>query len=86
MTKATLKKTFNWGWLTGSEVSQLSSSQNHGTIQAGVVQEELSVLHLHLEAARRRLASRQLEGLKAQVHSDTPIPTRPHLLQKGHTP
>jgi hypothetical protein len=29
-------------------------------IQAGMVQEELRVLPLHLKAARRRLASRQL--------------------------
>jgi hypothetical protein len=29
----------------------------HGSIQAGMVQEELRVLHLHLIVARRRLAS-----------------------------
>jgi hypothetical protein len=29
-------------------------------MQAGMVQEELRVLHLYLKAARRRLASRQL--------------------------
>jgi hypothetical protein len=61
MTRATLIRTaFNWGWLTGSEVPSLSSRQEHGSIQAGMVQEELRVLHFHLEAARRRLASRQL--------------------------
>ena len=39
--------------------SPLSSRQQHGSIQAGTVQEELRVLHLHLKAARR-LASRKL--------------------------
>jgi hypothetical protein len=51
-----LKRTFNWGWLTGS----LSSRQEHGGIQAGMAQAELSVLHLHLKAVRRILAYRQL--------------------------
>jgi len=32
----------------------------HGSIQAGMVQAELRVLHLHLKAARRKLTSRQL--------------------------
>jgi hypothetical protein len=50
MTKATLTRTtVHWGWLTGSEVSPLSSRQEHGTIQAGMVEEELRVLHLHPE-------------------------------------
>jgi hypothetical protein len=54
MTKATLiRTTFNWGWLTGSEVQSI-------IIQAGMAQEELRVLHLHLKAASRILASRQL--------------------------
>jgi hypothetical protein len=40
--------------------SPLSSRQKHSSIQAGMVQEELRVLHLHLKAASRILASRQL--------------------------
>jgi hypothetical protein len=40
--------------------SLLSSRQEHGSIQAGMVQEELRVLHLDLKAASRILASRQL--------------------------
>ena len=53
MTKATLTRTtFNWGWLTGSEGQFI--------IQAGMVQEELRVLHLHLKAASRIQTSRQL--------------------------
>jgi hypothetical protein len=61
MTKATLiRTTFNWGWLTGQRFSPLLSRQEHGSIQAGMVQEELRVLHLHLKAASRILAFRQL--------------------------
>jgi hypothetical protein len=41
--------------------SPLSSRQDHGSIQAGIVQEMLRVLHLHLKAARIILASTQLE-------------------------
>lgn len=40
--------------------SQLSSRWEHGNTQAGMVQEDLRVLHLHLKAARRRPASREL--------------------------
>jgi hypothetical protein len=39
--------------------SAVSSRQEHDSIQAGMVQEELRVLHLHLEAARI-LTSRQI--------------------------
>jgi hypothetical protein len=49
---------------TGLQVqrfSPLSSRQEHDSIQAGMVQEELRVLHLHLKAASRILTSRQLE-------------------------
>jgi hypothetical protein len=49
MTTATLIRTaFNWSW------------QEHGSVQAGMVQEELRVLPLHLKASRRRLAFRKL--------------------------
>ena len=40
--------------------SPLSSSWEHGSIQAGIVQEELRVLCLHPKAASRRLTPRQL--------------------------
>jgi hypothetical protein len=54
MTKATfIRTTFNWGWLTGSEVQSI-------IIKAVMVQAELRVLHLHLKAASGRLASRHL--------------------------
>jgi hypothetical protein len=61
--------------------SPLSSRQEHGSIQAGMVQEELRVLHLHLKAASRILTSRQLgQGIKAHAHNDPPTTTRPHFL------
>jgi hypothetical protein len=54
MTKATLiRTTFNWSWLTSSEVQSI-------IIQAGMVQEELRVLHLHQKAARKRMTPRWL--------------------------
>jgi hypothetical protein len=40
--------------------SPLSSKWEHGSIQAGMVQEELRVLHLHLKAPSRILTPRQL--------------------------
>jgi hypothetical protein len=42
--------------------SPLSLRQEHGSIQAGMVQEELRVLHLYLKADNKILASRQLGG------------------------
>jgi hypothetical protein len=49
MNKATLiKTTFNWGWLTGSEV-QFIIIKVAASRQAGMVQEELRVLPLHLK-------------------------------------
>jgi hypothetical protein len=67
MTKASLiktkqnKTTFTWGWLTGSErFSPLSSRWEHGSIQAGMAQAKLRVLHLHPKAAGGRLTSRHL--------------------------
>jgi hypothetical protein len=62
MTKATVvRRTFNRGWLTGSEVqSIIIKVGEHGSIQAGMAQEELRVLHLHQKTASRILASTQL--------------------------
>jgi hypothetical protein len=62
MTKATLVgTTFNWGCLIDSEVQSIMIKvETHDSIQAGMVQEELRGLHLHLKAATRILASRQL--------------------------
>ena len=58
---ALIRTTFNWGWLTGSEdQSIIISIREHGSVQAGMVQEELRVLHLVPKANRRRLASGKL--------------------------
>ena len=58
MTKATLARTtFNWGWLTGSEVqSILTIGGKHGGLQADTVPEEPRALHLDPKAARRRVS------------------------------
>jgi hypothetical protein len=55
-----IKAIFIWGCLQVQRFSLLSSRREHGSIQSGIVQEELRVLHLHLKAAMRILASRQL--------------------------
>jgi hypothetical protein len=63
MTKASLnKRTFNWNWLTDSEVQSIiiKVGDDNGSIQAGVAQGELRVLCLHPKAASGRLTSRQL--------------------------
>jgi hypothetical protein len=54
MTKATLRRGQH---LIGAGLqvwrfSPLSSRHEHGSIQAGMVQEELRVLHLHLKVAK----------------------------------
>jgi hypothetical protein len=68
MIEATLKDTYVYMFrglyehigLYVQRFSPLSSKWEHGSIQAGIVQEEQRVLHLHLKAASRRLASREL--------------------------
>jgi hypothetical protein len=60
--KATLKKRISMELVYRFRGSvQLSSRQEHGKFQAGMVQAELRVLHLHLKATNRILASRQLK-------------------------
>jgi hypothetical protein len=64
MTTASLiKKTFNWAGLQIQRFSSLPSRWEHGSIQAGMVQEELRVLRLYPKAASGRLTSRQLGWL-----------------------
>jgi hypothetical protein len=64
MTKASLikkkKKHLIGAGLQVQRFSPLSSRWEHGSIQAGMAQEELRVLCLHPKAARGRLTSRQL--------------------------
>jgi hypothetical protein len=61
MTKATLTKSNNLigAGLQIQSFSPLSSKWEHGSIWAGIMQEELRDLHLLLEA-RRILVSREL--------------------------
>jgi hypothetical protein len=47
-----LIRTINWGWLTGSEIQSSISREEHGSIQSGMVQEELRGLHLYLQASK----------------------------------
>jgi hypothetical protein len=58
--------------------SPLSSRQEYGSIQAGMVQEKLRVLHLHLKATRNGLRAARMRNLK-------PMSTVTHFLQQGHT-
>ena len=89
MAKATLiRDTFNWAWLTGSEVLSIILIAGHMAACRQMwclLEKELRVVHLELKAARR-LPSRKLgEGLQAHPHSDTLPPTRSHSLQQGHS-
>ena len=82
MTKASLiKNTFNWGWLTDSEVQTIIIMVGSMAVsRQTLVLKELRVLHLVPKANRRRQSSRQLGGgSQAHPHSDT-LPKRPHLL------
>ena len=58
-----------------------SSRQEHGSIQAGMVQEELRVLYLNLKAVNRILTSRKL-GMRVlkPTSTVTHLHTRPYLL------
>jgi hypothetical protein len=62
MTKASLikKQHLIRAGLQVQRFSPLSSRWEHGSIQAGMAQAELRVLHLHPKAASGRLTSRQL--------------------------
>jgi hypothetical protein len=74
-----LKDNFNWGWFTGSEVqSIIIMVGKHGSVQAGMVLEELRVLHLHPKEARSRL-------FQVARSVSKPIPTVTHFLQQSHT-
>jgi hypothetical protein len=61
MTKASLRKNISFG--AGLQVQRFSpgsSRWEHGRVQAGMVQAELRVLHVHLKAVSGRLTFRQL--------------------------
>jgi hypothetical protein len=59
MTKATLLRELSIGaGLQVQRFSPLSSSWEHGSIQAGMMQAEMRVVHLYLRAASTILAPR----------------------------
>jgi hypothetical protein len=64
--------------------SPLSARLEHGSIQAGMVQEELSVLYLPLKDASRRLGfqAAKMRVLKPKhlLQQDHPYSNRPHSL------
>jgi hypothetical protein len=80
------KATFDWSWLSGSEV-QSTIIKAGSTAASWWALEELRVQHLDQKAPGEVWILRQLGGgsLKAHPNSDTLPPTRPHLLQQGHT-
>ena len=78
MTKATLiRTTFNWSWLTGSEVQSIiikvGAWQHPGRHGMG----KLRDLHFHPKEARNRLCLPHWWSFKAL--------TMTHFLQQGHT-
>ena len=97
--KLGIPKTFNWDWLTVSEVqSIISMAGSMAVVQADMIMEkELRVLNLDLKAARRLFCRQLGEGslmhwvefeqmnLKTYPHSDTLPPTRPHPFQQSFT-
>jgi hypothetical protein len=88
MTKATLIRiTFNWGWLMCSKVQSIIIKAEHGSTQADMaLKEELRVLHVHQKAVRKQLAFMWLGGgVSLPTPTMTLPPSRPHLLQQGHT-
>jgi hypothetical protein len=60
MTTALLRQHLIRAGLQVKRFGPLSSRQEHGSVQAGMVPEELRVLSLYLKAAMRWLAPRQL--------------------------
>jgi len=63
-----MRTTFNWGWLTDSEVQSIIT-------KAGMEQEELRVLYLVPRANRRK----RFQAAKGRILKPTPTVT--HLLQ-----
>jgi hypothetical protein len=88
MTKATLiRTTFNWGWLTGSEVQSIirqKAWQHPGRHGAGGAERSTSCSEGKQEKTNFQEARRKL-ALKTHPYSDTLPLTKPHLLQEGHT-
>jgi hypothetical protein len=73
-TKATLRRTFNWGWLTGSEVQSIIIKEgpwhHPGRPESSISCSKGRQEETHFQAAR-------MSVLK-------PMPTVTHFLQQGH--
>ena len=81
-----IRATFSWGWLTGSSIHYHQGMSMAASRQPWC-RKELRVLHLVLKANRRSwIPDSYDKGSKARAYSDTPIPTRLHLLQKATLP
>jgi hypothetical protein len=82
------RTTFNWVWLTGSEVQSIIIMVEKMAASRQVWLEELRVLYLVPKANWRRLPSRQVGGTSPSPPPEwhissnkaTPTPTRSHLL------
>jgi hypothetical protein len=82
MTKATLiRTTFNWGWLTGSEVQsiiiKMGARQHPGRHSAGRTERSSS------EDCWEKIGFKEA---RMGILKPKPTPTVAHLLQQGHTP
>jgi hypothetical protein len=78
--------TFNWAWLTGSEVQSIIIMEGPGRHGTGGVESSTSCSECKQEktVASRHLGGRSQSPFAQQQTSfnnaTTPIPTRPHLL------
>jgi hypothetical protein len=80
VTKATLiRTTFNWGWLTGSEVRsiiiQAGTWQHPGRNGAGGAESSTS----SSEGCQQKTGFQAARIRFLYTYGDTPTPTRPHL-------
>ena len=84
MTKATLvRTTFNWGWLTGSEIQSITirvgTQQHLGRHGAGVAESSTS----SSEGSQEKRENAGFHAARMRVLKHTPTVT--HSLQQGHT-
>jgi len=82
-----IRTTFNWGWLTCSEVQSITMAGSVAAYRLEVL-EELRALHLDPQASEDTVfhtgCSLSTGDLKAHPHSEI-LPSRQDLLPQGHT-
>jgi len=76
MNRATLIRTFNWGWLPGSEVQPCHHGRKHGRVPAGMDSEFYKSKQ---EKTGSHMARRSVSKPTSTVAF---LPTRPHSLQQ----